>query len=180
MSARRKKMRATIFTIGHSTRPLADFIAMLRAHGVERVVDVRSIPRSRHNPQFNRETLARRLRAAGIGYVHLKKLGGLRHAKADSVNLGWHNASFRGFADYMQTDEFLEGSGAFGEAGCYETDGYYVRRGGALALPSVVDRGCVGGEGFSGRRHHERGADAGARADAFCEGAGTEDYISYG
>ena len=109
MSARRKKTRATIFTIGHSTRPLADFIAMLRAHGVERVVDVRSIPRSRHNPQFNRETLARRLRAAGIGYVHLKKLGGLRHAKADSANLGWHNASFRGFADYMQTDKFLEG-----------------------------------------------------------------------
>ena len=108
MSARRKKTRATIFTIGHSTRPLADFIAMLRAHGVERVVDVRSIPRSRHNPQFNRETLARHLRAAGIGYVHLKKLGGLRHAKADSANLGWHNASFRGFADYMQTDEFLE------------------------------------------------------------------------
>jgi uncharacterized protein (DUF488 family) len=73
------------------------------------VVDVRSIPRSRHNPQFNRETLARRLRSAGIGYVHLKKLGGLRHAKADSANRGWHNSSFRGFADYMQTEEFLTG-----------------------------------------------------------------------
>ena len=106
---RRKKVQATIFTIGHSTRPLAEFIEMLRVHGVERVVDVRSIPRSRHNPQFNRETLARHLRAARIGYVHLKKLGGLRHAKADSANLGWHNASFRGFADYMQTDEFLTG-----------------------------------------------------------------------
>jgi uncharacterized protein (DUF488 family) len=109
MSARRKVMRATVFTIGHSTRPLAEFIEMLRAHGVRRVVDVRSIPRSRHNPQFNRETLARHLRAARIGYVHLKKLGGLRHAKADSANLGWHNASFRGFADYMQTDQFLTG-----------------------------------------------------------------------
>ncbi len=109
MSVRRKKMRATVFTIGHSTRPLAEFIAMLRAHGVQRVVDVRSIPRSRHNPQFNREILARHLRAAGIGYVHLKKLGGLRRAKADSVNLGWHNASFRGFADYMQTEDFLAG-----------------------------------------------------------------------
>ena len=106
---RRKKLRATVFTIGHSTRPLAEFIAMLRAHGVARVVDVRSIPRSRHNPQFNRESLARHLRAARIGYVHLKKLGGLRHAKADSANLGWHNTNFRGFADYMQTDEFLEG-----------------------------------------------------------------------
>jgi uncharacterized protein (DUF488 family) len=109
VNARRKKMQPTVFTIGHSTRPLAEFIAMLRAHGVRRVVDVRSIPRSRHNPQFNRETLARHLRAARIGYVHLKKLGGLRRAKADSTNLGWHNASFRGFADYMQTDEFLAG-----------------------------------------------------------------------
>ena len=109
VSVRRKKVRGTVFTIGHSTRPLAVFIEMLRAHGVRRVVDVRSIPRSRHNPQFNRETLARRLRSAGIGYVHLKKLGGLRHAKADSGNLGWHNSSFRGFADYMQTEEFLTG-----------------------------------------------------------------------
>jgi uncharacterized protein (DUF488 family) len=109
LHARRKQMQATVFTIGHSTRPLAEFIEMLRAHGVERVVDVRSIPRSRHNPQFNRETLAQRLRSAGIGYVHLKKLGGLRHARKDSANLGWHNASFRGFADYMQTEEFLTG-----------------------------------------------------------------------
>jgi uncharacterized protein (DUF488 family) len=82
---------------------------MLRAHGVQRVVDVRSIPRSRHNPQFNRESLARQLRTARIGYVHLKKLGGLRHAKSDSKNLGWHNASFRGFADYMQTTDFQSG-----------------------------------------------------------------------
>jgi uncharacterized protein (DUF488 family) len=109
VGVRRQKVQATVFTIGHSTRPLAEFIEMLRAYGVRRVVDVRSIPRSRHNPQFNRETLARRLRAARIGYVHLKKLGGLRHARKDSANLGWHNASFRGFADYMQTEEFLTG-----------------------------------------------------------------------
>jgi uncharacterized protein (DUF488 family) len=111
VSVRREKVRATVFTIGHSTRALAEFIEMLRAHGVRRVVDVRSIPRSRHNPQFNRETLARHLRAARIGYVHLKKLGGLRHARKDSANLGWHNASFRGFADYMQTEDFLAGLG---------------------------------------------------------------------
>ncbi|HEY4949955.1 MAG TPA: DUF488 domain-containing protein [Candidatus Acidoferrales bacterium] len=109
MSARRKKSQATVFTIGHSTRPLEEFIEILKAHGVQRVVDVRSVPRSRHNPQFNRESLARHLRAARIGYVHLKKLGGLRHAKADSKNLGWHNASFRGFADYMQTADFHTG-----------------------------------------------------------------------
>src|SRR5580693_71256 len=109
MGARGKKMQATVFTIGHSNRTIAELIELLRAHKVRRVVDVRSIPRSRHNPQFNREALARRLRAARIGYVHLKKLGGLRHATADSANLGWHNASFRGFADYMQTADFLTG-----------------------------------------------------------------------
>lgn len=109
MPARRKNARPTIFTIGHSTRPLDEFIALLKAHGVQRVIDIRSIPRSRHNPQFNRETLGPALRKAKIAYTHLKKLGGLRHAKADSKNVGWHNASFRGFADYMQTAEFEEG-----------------------------------------------------------------------
>lgn len=105
----RKKIKPVIFTIGHSTRPLDEFIHLLRSHGVERVIDIRTIPRSRHNPQFNGDTLGPALRAARIGYVQLKKLGGLRHAKADSKNLGWHNASFRGFADYMQTSEFEAG-----------------------------------------------------------------------
>jgi uncharacterized protein (DUF488 family) len=109
MPARRTNSHPDIFTIGHSTRPLADFIEILKAHGVQRIIDVRSIPRSRHNPQFNRATLARALRSARIAYIHLKKLGGLRHAKKDSTNLGWHNSSFRGFADYMQTPEFLAG-----------------------------------------------------------------------
>jgi uncharacterized protein (DUF488 family) len=103
------KPAITVFTIGHSTRTWKDFLGLLRQHGVKRVVDVRSIPRSRHNPQFNRETLAVKLRAAGIGYVHLRKLGGLRHALRDSPNMGWRNASFRGFADYMQTSEFDKG-----------------------------------------------------------------------
>lgn len=70
---------------------------------------MRSVPRSRHNPQFNQETLRRKLRAARIGYVHLRKLGGLRHARRDSSNMGWRNSSFRGFADYMQTSEFDAG-----------------------------------------------------------------------
>lgn len=99
----------TVFTIGHSTHSLEEFIALLRAHGVERVIDIRTIPKSRHNPQFNRESLAPALRSARIGYVHLKKLGGLRRARPDSVNTAWRNASFRGFADYMQTLEFDEG-----------------------------------------------------------------------
>jgi uncharacterized protein (DUF488 family) len=76
---------------------------------VERVIDVRSIPRSQHNPQFNQDTLRTKLRAARIGYVHLRKLGGLRHARRDSSNLGWRNSSFRGFADYMQSSEFDAG-----------------------------------------------------------------------
>ncbi|MGA7625166.1 MAG: DUF488 domain-containing protein [Candidatus Acidiferrales bacterium] len=98
-----------VFTIGHSTRTWKEFLDILRAHRVERVIDVRSIPRSRHNPQFNRGTLRRKLRAARIGYVHLRKLGGLRHARRDSPNMGWRNTSFRGFADYMQTSEFDAG-----------------------------------------------------------------------
>ena len=99
----------TIFTIGHSTRTWEAFLELLRAHGMERVVDVRTIPRSRRNPQFNRETLSSKLRGARIAYAHLRKLGGLRHARRDSPNQGWRNASFRGFADYMQTQEFDEG-----------------------------------------------------------------------
>ena len=99
----------TVFTIGHSTRTWKAFLELLRAHGIKRVVDVRSIPRSRHNPQFNRETLSAKLRGARIGYVHLPKLGGLRHARRDSPNMGWRNASFRGFADYMQTSDFDAG-----------------------------------------------------------------------
>ena len=95
-----------VFTIGHSTRVLDAFISLLQAHSVTMVVDIRTVPRSRHNPQFNNETLPVNLRTAGMGYTHMAGLGGLRHAQKDSPNMGWHNASFRGFADYMQTEEF--------------------------------------------------------------------------
>jgi uncharacterized protein (DUF488 family) len=100
---------STVLTIGHSTRTWKVFLDLLRAYRVERVIDVRSIPRSRHNPQFDQKTLRTKLRAARIGYVHLRKLGGLRHAGRDSSNMGWRNSSFRGFADYMQTSEFDAG-----------------------------------------------------------------------
>jgi len=96
-------------SVGHSTRSLEDFIRLLQVHEVTCVADVRTMPRSRHNPQFNRETLPDALRAAGIAYEHMPGLGGLRPARADSPNKGWRNASFRGYADYMQT-------GAFGES----------------------------------------------------------------
>ena len=81
---------------------------MLQAHGVERVADVRTIPRSRRHPQFEKDALQAALEEAGIGYVHLPGLGGLRHAQRDSVNAGWRNESFRGYADYMQTEEYAQ------------------------------------------------------------------------
>ncbi len=97
-----------VFTIGHSTRPIEAFIRLLRAHGVQRVIDVRTIPRSRHNPQFNRDQLSPALHNARIHYRHMPALGGLRHARPDSANTGWRNMSFRGYADYMQTSAFQE------------------------------------------------------------------------
>ena len=95
-----------VLTVGHSTRPLEEFIGLLQAHGATWVVDVRTVPRSSHNPQFNQNSLPGALKKAGLGYVHMPGLGGLRHARRDSINLGWRNASFRGYADYMQTPEF--------------------------------------------------------------------------
>jgi uncharacterized protein (DUF488 family) len=95
-----------MLTIGHSNRPLADLIGMLQAHGVDLLVDVRTVPKSRHNPQFNAENLPVPLLRAGVEYLHMPGLGGLRHARKDSINAGWRNDSFRGYADYMQTPEF--------------------------------------------------------------------------
>jgi uncharacterized protein (DUF488 family) len=97
-----------LVTIGHSTRPIVEFIDILQAHGVELLGDVRTVPKSRHNPQFNRETLPASLAAAGIDYRHLPGLGGLRHPRKDSTNTGWRNHSFRGYADYMQTAQFRD------------------------------------------------------------------------
>jgi uncharacterized protein (DUF488 family) len=98
----------TVFTIGHSTHTLEEFIKIIEKFKIEEIVDVRTIPRSRHNPQFNKETLPSSLLLAGIGYMHIAGLGGLKHTKVDSPNKGWRNASFRGYADYMQTPDFDE------------------------------------------------------------------------
>jgi uncharacterized protein (DUF488 family) len=108
MKKKTTKQPKLILTIGHSTRTLEAFIRLLQAYQVTLVVDVRTVPRSLHNPQFNRETLPDSLRAADIDYEHIPGLGGLRRTRADSPNKAWRNASFRGFADYMQTDEFEE------------------------------------------------------------------------
>jgi uncharacterized protein (DUF488 family) len=97
-----------VLTIGHSTRPLPDFIDLLTAHSVVRLIDVRTVPRSRHNPQYNIDTLPIALTSEGIAYEHAADLGGFRKTHAGSPNTGWRNVSFRGYADYMQTPEFAE------------------------------------------------------------------------
>lgn len=96
----------TVFTIGHSTRPIEEFIKLLQLHNITQLVDIRTVPKSRHNPQFGQDELEASLTKAGIKYVYMKDLGGLRPKSKDSINLGWHNDSFRNYADYMQTNEF--------------------------------------------------------------------------
>jgi len=98
----------SLYAIGHSNRSLEFFVQLLLGYDIQRLVDVRTVPRSRHNPQFNRETLPLDLNHVGIAYTHMSGLGGLRHAQKDSINTGWQNSSFRGYADYMQTPEFEE------------------------------------------------------------------------
>ena len=95
-----------IYTIGHSTRPLADFIALLDAHGIKQLVDIRSIPRSRRHPHFSGDALSASLHEAGIIYRHRAALGGMRKPRRDSGNTAWRVAGFRGYADYMETREF--------------------------------------------------------------------------
>lgn len=96
----------TIYTIGHSTRPLDDFIALLRAHEIEQIADVRTVPKSRRHPHFSREALEQSLPAAGVSYRHFGSLGGLRKPRKDSQNIGWRHEGFRGYADYMETAAF--------------------------------------------------------------------------
>ena len=97
-----------IYTVGHSTRPAEDFVALLKAHGVEAIADVRLIPKSRRYPHFNAEQLAQWLPDAGIAYIPFKQLGGRRRPAKDSINVGWRNESFRGYADFMQSQPFSQ------------------------------------------------------------------------
>jgi len=114
-----------LFTIGHSTRTADELISILRAFDVSIVADIRTIPRSRHNPQFEGKVLGATLRRHQLRYVHLPALGGLRHARKDSPNPGWHNASFRGFADYMLTDDFEAGTRRPGKGENLNYEGTY-------------------------------------------------------
>ncbi len=96
----------SIYTIGHSTTPIEVFLGALTAHGIQRLVDIRTIPQSRHNPQFAKQALEQSAVAGGIEYIWMRELGGRRRPRRDSINSGWRNESFRGYADYMQTPEF--------------------------------------------------------------------------
>ena len=118
-----------VLTIGHSNRPLEEFLRLLHAHRATLVVDVRKMPGSRRNPQYGRDTFPDALRQAAIGYVHLPGLGGLRRRRPDSPNIGWKNASFRGYADYMLTPEF--------DKSLRRTGGPDVCRGNALATATA-------------------------------------------
>jgi uncharacterized protein (DUF488 family) len=102
-------MAEVIFSIGHSTRPLDEFLLLLHGHGIHSLVDIRSIPRSRRNPQYDQVALQQAIQAAGLVYKHLTALGGHRRTREDSPNAGWLNAAFRGYADYMQTEAFEQG-----------------------------------------------------------------------
>ena len=98
-----------VWTVGHSTHAIDAFVALLAAHDIAQVADVRTVPKSRRHPHFHAEALARTLPDSGVAYVHLPRLGGWRHADAGSRNGAWHNQSFRGYADYAMGDEFADG-----------------------------------------------------------------------
>ena len=166
-----------VMTIGHSTRTLAEFIRLLRAHGATCVVDVRTVPRSRHNPQFNKASLPRSLKKASLGYVHTPGLGGMRHAKHDSPNGGWRNASFRGYADYMQTPEFAQSLEELIRLAaedrtvlmCAEAVPWRCHR--SLIADALLVRGIH-------RGHHECNSPSGAYPDAFCRSSRHRDHLS--
>jgi uncharacterized protein (DUF488 family) len=102
-------MPSVLWTIGHSTRPIEELVGLLKLHGIQILVDVRTIPFSRRNPHFHQEALAQSVREIGLQYQHMPVLGGRRKTRPDSVNVGWRNSGFRGYADYMQTQEFWDG-----------------------------------------------------------------------
>jgi len=131
--------KGAIFTVGHSTLPIERFISLLKVYGIECLADIRTVPRSRHNPQFNSDTLGAALSAVAINYVIMPALGGLRHARKDSGNTGWRNAGFRGYADYMQTQAFAAGLQALIELGATRRTAIMC----AEAVPSRCHRSLV-------------------------------------
>jgi Protein of unknown function, DUF488 len=155
-----------VMTIGHSTRQIDAFIQLLRAHGVQRLVDVRTVPRSRRNPQFNSDQLSPSLHSARIHYSYMPGLGGFRHAQHASVNMAWHNASFRGYADYMQTPEFRK---------CLDA---LIGGSRTLALSPFPDCRCTIGKRNRSAGNHKQDRHATSLADAIRAGPRNPSHLS--
>ena len=175
---RRDVSPLSVLTIGHSTRSIDEFIRLLAAHRVDRLIDIRTIPRSRHNPQFSRDLLSAALGRAGIRYTHMVGLGGLRHPRPDSVNSGWRNAGFRGYADYMQTAAFgksLERCIDLANGGQNCAD---VRGGRSMAVSSLARRRRPAGQRRRSERDHQRRSHSPALPDAMGRGQGSGNHLS--
>ena len=167
-----------IWTIGHSTRGIDEFISLLKENEIKLLVDVRAFPGSKRYPQFNKEALAKSLNAHGIRYEHFPELGGKRKSKPDSRNTAWRNASFRGYADYMETEQFQKGIERLLDVASRTRGrtGNHVRGSSLVALPSLAYRGLPqsarGGSAARSRRKqsratsvHTRGADCERRIE---------------
>ena len=161
-----------MMTVGHSNRPVEELVGMLKAHGVELLVDVRTVPRSRHNPQFNQDVLPADFGGIGDRIPASAGLGGLRRPRADSTNTGWRNPSFRGYADYMQTAPFEAALEELMRLDADPVNGDHVRRGHALALPPVPYRGCFAGARVAGSPRSERKQELPAPNDSVCASRG--------
>jgi len=155
-----------VLTVGHSIRPLETFINLLKAHLVTRLIDVRTVPRSRHNPQFNRDTFSNALESAGIRYTHVAGLGGFRRTSRESPNRGWRNEAFRGYADYMQTREFAENLASLIGLAKQERVALMCAEAVPWHLPSLIDCRRAADTRDSRRGNHQRDAPAVAHADA--------------
>ncbi len=136
-------MSEMIYVIGHSTGQIERFLKILKAHSVTMLVDIRTVPKSRHNPQFNSDTLRDSLAGVEVDYIHLKELGGLRDSSKNAVNTGWRNLSFRGFAGYMQTDEFEAGLDRLIQLGEERGCGDNVCGRKSVQMPSLTCRRCA-------------------------------------
>ena len=165
-------------TIGHSTRSIDDFIHLLKSHGVQRVIDVRTLPRSRVNPHFDITRLPALLRAAHLHYTHLPGLGGLKRPHRDSQNTAWRNLSFRGYADHMQSANFKLSLERCLEFASVERVALMCAEAVPLALPSLADRRRPDGAGHRGARNRERLARAAAYTDAIRARRGRGDHLS--
>src|SRR5579884_1153406 len=167
----------TLYTVGHSTRPIKAFVELLKMFRIKQLVDVRTIPRSRHNPQFDTDQLSETLKAVSIRYVHMPQLGGLRHAHRDSPNTGWRNASFRGFGLHAAAGIPERPRQAF-ETRPPAADSHHVRRSRSMAMPSLAHCGCAPGARRSCRTYHEREMRRSSHTHAVCACRGIADYVS--